>query len=89
MKRLIFCVALLASPVFAQQDQMPQLLYPNEDVLKIPQAVTYLLVIGDKRGLLVSIKPDGTLEYGKDYTPDAAAKVFWEAMAAEAARVCK
>lgn len=30
---------------------------------------------------LVSIKMDGTVEYGKGYTPDEAAKQFWEAMA--------
>ena len=30
---------------------------------------------------LVSIKMDGTIEYGVGYTPDGAAKVFWEALA--------
>ncbi|REE61472.1 hypothetical protein BX257_4051 [Streptomyces sp. 3212.3] len=33
-------------------------------------------------GQLVAIHPDGRLEYGPDYTPDAAARAFWEAMAA-------
>ena len=33
---------------------------------------------------LVTIHPDGTLEYGPDYTPDEAARVFWDAMAARA-----
>lgn len=30
---------------------------------------------------MVSISPDGNIEYGEDYTPDEAAKVFWEAIA--------
>ena len=29
---------------------------------------------------LVTIKPDGVIEYGEDYSPDAAAKIFWEAI---------
>jgi len=29
---------------------------------------------------LVTIRPNGVIEYGPDYTPDAAAKVFWEAL---------
>ena len=29
---------------------------------------------------LVTIKPDGVIEYSPDYTPDAAAKIFWEAL---------
>jgi hypothetical protein len=40
------------------------------------------LVIGTSAGrLLVSIKPNGTLQYGPEYHPDEAAEVFWEAMA--------
>lgn len=29
---------------------------------------------------LVTIKPDGTLEYGDGYTPDKAARAFWAAV---------
>jgi hypothetical protein len=29
---------------------------------------------------LVTIRPDGTLEFGKDYQPDEAARAFWEAV---------
>lgn len=29
---------------------------------------------------LVTIRPNGVIEYGPDYTPDAAAKAFWEAL---------
>ncbi len=28
---------------------------------------------------LVTIRPDGKIEYGPNYTPDAAAKVMWDA----------
>ena len=31
----------------------------------------------------VVIKPDGKIEYGEDYTPDAAAKAFWDAVGVE------
>jgi hypothetical protein len=34
-------------------------------------------------GSLVTIRPDGTIEYGPNYTPDAAAKVFWDAIGLE------
>ncbi len=38
------------------------------------------LVIGTSTRILVTIKADGRLEYGPDYTPDEAAVCFWEAM---------
>lgn len=44
------------------------------------------LVIGTARGVLVRIKPDGSLEYGLEYEPDEAARVFWEAMARQRAK---
>jgi hypothetical protein len=34
-------------------------------------------------GQLVTIRPNGEIEYGKDYTPDAAAKAFWDAIGLE------
>ena len=38
----------------------------------------------------VVIKPTGEIEYGKDYTPDAAAKAFWDAIGGERkARNCQ
>ena len=40
------------------------------------------LVIGTSMdNILVTIAKDGTLTYGPGYTPDAAAKMFWEALA--------
>lgn len=39
------------------------------------------MVIGTSRNrILVTIKADGTLQYGPEYSPDEAATVFWEAM---------
>lgn len=39
------------------------------------------LVIGTSRDrILVTIKPNGQLEFGPEYTPDEAAVIFWEAM---------
>jgi len=35
---------------------------------------------GDDLDMLVSIQRDGTLEYGKNYNPDEAAKVFWDCL---------
>lgn len=34
----------------------------------------------DQRTPLVTIHPNGELEYGPDYTPDEAARRFWEAL---------
>lgn len=36
---------------------------------------------GQANELLVEIHPDGSLVYGPTYTPDAAAQVFWQALA--------
>ena len=43
---------------------------------------TTAIVIPDIRGnLLVKISlRDGSIEYGESYTPDEAAKLFWEAI---------
>jgi hypothetical protein len=32
---------------------------------------------------IVTIHPDGTIEYGEGYTPDAAAKALWDAVGIE------
>jgi hypothetical protein len=46
------------------------------------------LVIGTSASrVLVTIKPDGRLIYGPDYTPDEAAAVFWDALARRRAQV--
>lgn len=33
--------------------------------------------------VIVTIKPDGSIEYGEGYTPDAAAKALWDAVGLE------
>lgn len=40
------------------------------------------LVIRTSERILVSVAKDGTLTYGPGYTPDEAARTFWECMAA-------
>jgi hypothetical protein len=43
---------------------------------------------GPSQEAFVVIRPDGTIEYGKDYTPDAAAKAFWDALGLEREERC-
>jgi hypothetical protein len=53
----------------------------DRDDSKIPRNPNEL-VIGTSSGrVLVRIQPNGDLSYGEDYTPDEAAKEFWEAIA--------
>lgn len=44
--------------------------------ITIAAPIMQTITIGD----LVSIAPDGKITYGANYTPDAAAKQFWNAM---------
>lgn len=37
-------------------------------------------ILGDNGIPLVTLHPDGQLEYGPDYDPDEAARRFWDAM---------
>ena len=39
---------------------------------------------GDQTDMLVSIALDGTITYGPNYTPDEAAKIFWNAISIHA-----
>ena len=41
---------------------------------------TYNFVIANPEPI-VTIKADGTMEFGKNYHPDEAAKIFWDAVA--------
>ena len=41
----------------------------------------HILQIASTYSILVTLRSDGSLEYGPDYTPDEAAKIFWEAIA--------
>jgi hypothetical protein len=37
-------------------------------------------ITSSKGKVLVKIRNDGTVEYDPNYTPDEAARIFWEAM---------
>lgn len=61
--------------------------YPSMDELKLPEGEltfaepqVFLIQISNNSEPLVSLKMDGTIEYGPNYTPDEAARVFWEAL---------
>lgn len=47
-------------------------------VVNFPPPV--ISISGGDGAWLVKIHPDGTLEYGPGYTPDEAARSFWDAM---------
>jgi hypothetical protein len=42
---------------------------------------TNIIEICSAAGPLVTIKPNGAIEYGEGYTPDGAATIFWQAIA--------
>lgn len=49
-----------------------------------PDSQKYLLYIKggpENPGVTVGVKADGHVEFGPDYTPDAAARIFWTALA--------
>ena len=41
-----------------------------------------VLMIFDNNLPLVTIHPNGAIEYGPNYTPDEASRIFWEALGA-------
>lgn len=49
----------------------------------VPSLATSSPSIYAANKLIVTIRPDGSIEYGEGYTPDAAAKAFWDAMGYE------
>lgn len=85
MIRRLGALMLLSTPALA------------EDVWVMPQIggissglVLLRITMGKSPEAFVAIKPTGEIEYGKDYTPDAAAKALWDAIGTErAARNCK
>lgn len=42
--------------------------------------MNYALVIQGETHMLVGVRLDGTIEYGEGYEPDAAARIFWDAL---------
>jgi len=53
----------------------------SESLEIVPNPAPSDIVIKTGGKMLVRISKDGELEYGEDYTPDAAAKAFWSAIA--------
>lgn len=60
------------------RDGIPSL----EDItISAAQALPSLITISNTVNKpIVTIRPDGRLEFGEDYQPDEAARVFWEAV---------
>lgn len=44
------------------------------------KAVNILEIRNSNNEVLVTLRPDGTLEYGPSYNPDDTAKIFWNAI---------
>jgi len=53
---------------------------PEGELTLTEPLTVYLLQISNNSEPMVSLKMDGTIEYGPDYTPDEAARIFWEAL---------
>ena len=62
---------------------------PNGVDVVAVQAPPTLSILGEDGAPLVTIHPNGTLEYGLDYTPDEAAQRFWDAMRQLAPARCR
>jgi hypothetical protein len=52
----------------------------SDHVYSIATAPPSISILGEDRRPLVTIQPNGTLEYGPGYDPDEAARRFWDAM---------
>jgi hypothetical protein len=97
MTRLALILLLIGTPVAAQQFSSSWFI-PHEtsgtanNILSIApseQANLYIRFGPDPESE-VTVKHDGTIEYGEHYKPDAAAKAFWDAVGVERkARGCQ
>lgn len=54
---------------------------PNDFVIRSPQASS--ITIMSNSNPIVTIRPNGEIEYGEGYTPTEAAKFFWDAVGLE------
>ncbi|MER5653447.1 hypothetical protein ABT076_10570 [Streptomyces sp. NPDC002131] len=61
----------------------------SDHVYSIGTAPPSISIVGDDRVPLVTIHPNGTLEYGPGYDPDDAARRFWDAMRLHMPARCK
>jgi hypothetical protein len=53
---------------------------PGQEITLAPPAPPRIVIPGDDGHPLVTIHPNGTLEYGPTYQPDEAAQQFWDAL---------
>lgn len=61
---------------------MPVMAQANKVKLSVGGTDHLARLFDDNGGVLVEIAHDGTLTYGEGYTPDDAARRFWDALAA-------
>jgi hypothetical protein len=52
----------------------------EEHILRVPKPTYVVALYEDGGRLLVGIGPDGRVETGPNYVPDAAAREFWDAV---------
>jgi len=62
--------------------EAPQLLITGpSETFQLAEPSRNIVILGeDNRTPLVTIQPSGALEYGPGYTPDEAARRFWDAL---------
>lgn len=93
MLREISVLALLLCLTSARAEETQNLTMNGPDVTTFKPISGGFTVNfdGDTRtGRAVTIYPDGSIEYGKGYTPSDAAKVFWDQVGIERkARNCQ
>lgn len=62
----------------------PQLTVPRsvieEHEIRVPEPTYVVALYADDGQLTVGIRPDGQIETGPNYEPDAAAREFWDAV---------
>jgi hypothetical protein len=76
---------LLASCLVYAQDKPTSKSDGHFEIIPQTSLEMYSIVInGDHGDFLVRIHTDGKIDYGKDYKPDEAAKVFWTALGSKA-----
>lgn len=77
------------SSTAAQATPGTQMLVTPRDISPKPGAPVTLIEITKNDKPIVTVLSDGSVIYGKGYTPDAAAKAFWEETAREYPSVCE
>lgn len=69
------------NPTQCPRDEAEAFTYVASEVLHVATPVPCIVILSkDNHTPLVTIHPDGELEYGPAYTPDEAARRFWDAL---------